>query len=590
MLLAPMIGVSEPCILAQTGTPGIPASLMTACTGQQGSAGALVESTLQALEASSSMKSPYPLGYTLPIPLLRLFTASPSGWEIDRDMVRRLVHTIHDVRRPLVLYLFSTHFSAGAPMESELAKDIDNMAHTQDGALKVDKYYGSDIYSWTFATTHNAITERRTQAIQAVLQEVCRLEPRDRDKIQGVTLLGELHHLFPDFQAGMGFDGPYRITDYGLASVQAFRHSLAREFGSIAQLNRIIGSDYESFDEVEPPSKDIRTESLHRFTEHIDPFAHGTLPVSGWAYVKGTSPTYIPRIHVYRNGMLAGKTAVQLGRQDVLATMPQFGDANTGWRLDLDFKHLPAGQHRLDIFLEARPGKLVQIGTRHISIMDRKQSTPQPLPQRTLPQAAPNDSAIQAHIDFPRDQSAYYYNPLASLWHAFRQRQVTDYLRFFNQQMQDSCLANVPRYTHQIIPFTNPSWDENKFAIQDSLRPHQGLRLGVSLYGEPTYGTSFAQWLARSGQHRYGITEFHPLKAMDAQAMSQVLEQHAHQGADFLSFFMEPRWDGERMPRGHNIFSFDPENLQFGSNALYRAVQETLSNRSSGKDLGRGQP
>jgi len=494
-------------------------------------------------------------------------------------MVQRLVRTIHDVQRPLVLYLFSTHFSAGAPMESELARDTDNMAHTRDGALGVDTYYDSDIYNWTFATTSNAITEHRTQAIQAVLQEVCLLEPSDRAKIQGVTLLGELHHLFPDFQAGMGFDGPYRITDYSPASVKAFRHSLAREFGSIAQFNRIIGGDYASFDEVVPPSKDIRTEPLRRFTEHIDPFAHGTLPISGWAYVRNPPSAYTPRIHVYRNGRLVGKTAVHLGRQDVLTAMPQFGDANTGWRLDLDFKHLPAGQHRLDIFLETRPGKLVQIGTRQIAIMDRKQSTPLPLPQQTLPRTTPSDSTVQAHIDFPRDQSAYYYNPLASLWHAFRRQQVTDYLRFFDRQVQNSCLAGVPRYTHQIIPFSNPSWDENKFAIQDSLRPHQGLHLGVSLYGEPTYGTSFTNWLARSGQHRYGVTEFHPLKVMDVQTMSQVLAQHAHQGADFLSFFMEPRWNGERMPRGHNMFSFDPQNPQFGSDALYRAVQETLAKR-----------
>lgn len=577
MLLAPMIGVIEPCVLEQTGLPPVPSSLTATCTGSEGSAGALVESTLRDLESAQLTKPRYPVGYTLPVPLLRLFRSGPAGWEIDQAMVRRLVATVRDVERPLVLYLFSTHFASDAPIERDLAQDPSNMAHTQEGPLGIDTYYDSSVYNWTFATAANGISKRRAQAIDALLNEVCRLDAGDRAKIRGVTLLGEVHHLFPNFQAGMGFEAPYRITDYSAASVQAFRQHLKQEFRNIAQLNRAIGGDYTSFDQVDPPSRNIRSEPLGRFTEHIDSFAHGSLPISGWAYVKDAPPGHVPRVHVYRNGRLVGKTTVQLGRQDVLAARPQFGNANTGWRLDLDFRRLPPGLHRLDIFLETRPGKLASMGTRHIAIMDRKQSTPLPLPQRPLPRADSSaDASFQSHIDFPQDHSSYFHNPLASLWHAFRAQQVTGYLRVFDAQVNNSCLSDTPRYTHQIVPFTNPSWDENKFAIQDSLRPHDGLRLGVSLYGEPTYGTSFAHWLARSGQQRYGVTEFHPLKAMDAPAMGRVLEQHARQGADFLSFFVEPRWEGERVARGHNMFSFDPHNPQFGSDLLYRSVQQTL--------------
>lgn len=589
MLLAPMIGIIEPCILSQTVAPEIPATLSEACAGPQGSGGALIEATLQTLEVNRQTKPLYSVGYTLPVPLLRLFASGPNGWEIDRDMVRRLVHTIRDVERPLILYLFSTHFAAYAPIEEDLARAPENIAHTRDGPLGTSTYYDDKIYNWTFATTQNSISERRAQAIQAVVAEICRLAPHDRDKIRGVTLLGELHQLFPDFQAGMGFDGSYRITDYSEVSVQAFRRFLREEFGNIEHLNRIVGSDYASFDELAPPSKDIRTEPLRRFTEHIDPFAHGTLPITGWAYIKDAPSANAPRIHIYRNGHLVGKTTAHLGRQDVLAAMPQFGDANTGWRLDLDFRHLPPGQHRLDIFLEARPGKLVQIGTRWIAIMGRSQETPRQQPQHPLPDSTAADATIQAHVDFPKNQSAYYHNPLASLWHAFRARQVTDYLHFVNRQLQGSCLESVPRYTHQIIPFTNPSWDENKFAIQDSLRRHEGLRLGASLYGEPTYGTSFARWFKYSGHQRYGVTEFHPLKAMDAPALASALEQHAQQGADFLSFFAEPRWEGHRVPRTHNLFSFDPQNSQSGSDALYRAVQEVLTAGTSGKKLSASQ-
>ncbi|WP_348265578.1 hypothetical protein, partial [Salmonella enterica] len=76
----------------------------------------------------------------------------------------------------------------------------------------------------------------------------------DVAKIPGVSLLGGLHHLFPDFESGMGFGPPYRVTDYSLGSVAAFRDFLRKEFARIDRLNRAVGADYGSFEEVTPPS------------------------------------------------------------------------------------------------------------------------------------------------------------------------------------------------------------------------------------------------------------------------------------------------------------------------------------------------
>jgi len=578
MFLAPMVGVIDACIEQPPARGTVPASLARRCVADEGSAGALVEASLQSLSQAGAQATKYEVGYTLPIPLLKLFRQEPTGWAIDDAMVQRLVNTVRDVQRPVIMYLFSTHFEAHAPIENELAGDEANMAQTRDGALGTDSYYDDHIYNWSFVSTRNTLTARRVQAVQAVLNATCRLPEQDRAKIRGVTLLGELHHLFPNFQSGMGFDAPYRITDYSSASVQGFREYLAQRFRRIDRLNRFLGSDYASFDDVHPPFKDIRTEPLKRFTEHIDAFAHGSLPISGWAHISDRTPDYTPRVRVYLNGELLGQAFVELGRQDVLAARPELGDANTGWRLDLDFRRLTPGMHTLNLFLESRPGQLVSMGARQIAIMDRHQSTPQDQPQQPLPWTAPSRTAQNAtfHIDFPRDRAAFYYNPLVPLWHTFRAQQVTRYLAFFDELVGESCLAPVPRYTHQIIPFTNPSWDATRFAIQDSLRPHGSMRLGVSLYGEPTYGRSFAHWLRRSGQSRYGITEFHPLKALDPQGLAQVFDTHAQQGAEFLSFFLEPEWEGERVPRGHNIFSFDPLNPQFGSDVLYRSTQEAL--------------
>lgn len=579
MLLAPMIGVIDSCVLAQdVAVAHNMTELKTRCTGPNGSAAALVESTLSELKQRGSAPGTYLLGYTLQVPLLQLFRQGPEGWSIDQGTVGRLVRTVRDTERPLILYLFSTHFATDAPLEKELAMNPANLAQTRDGTLAQGRYYDSAINNWTFASTQTELTARRIQATKSLLEEMCKLPAHDIVKIKGVTLLGELHHMFPDFETGMGFNVPYRVTDYSLHSVAEFQHFLQKEFQRIDQLNRILGANYASFNEVKPPSHDIRTEPLQRFTEHIDSFAHGSLPISGWAYIKQPEGAAPAQVHVYRNGVFVGKTSVNQGRQDVLAAKPAFGDANTGWRLDMDFRRLPTGLHRIDVFLEQKPGRLMLLGTRHIALMDRQQSTPRALPQKALPASALLDGSVQAHIDMPADQSAYYYNPLVPLWHSFRQQQVVNYLKFFDDVVNQSCLADTPHYTHQIIPFTNPSWDNNKFAIQKSLKHIDHIRLGVSLYGNATYDGSFTKWHQKTGNRPYGITEFHPLRAGKMVDLKATLREHEKNGAEFLSFFLEPRWKGALATRKNNIFSFDIENKKFKSDQLYMQMQIMFSN------------
>lgn len=584
MLLAPMVAVVDSCILLQKSSspasnPGT-STLVNSCTGHEGSAAQLVESTLARMEPREIHTTHQPMGYTLPAPLLQLFASSADGWAIDTERVKRVVRTIRDNNRPVILYLFATHFATDAPLEQQLAKDVTNLAQTRDGPLAQGRYYDSAIHHWTFATTQTDLTARRVEAAEALLAETCLLPEADRAKIRGITLLGELHHLFPDFETGMSFGSPYRVTDYSRASIDGFRHFLKAEFHRIDQLNRVIGANYLAFEDIAPPSRDIRTEPLTRYTDHIDSFAHGTFPVSGWAYVSKDPHAQPASVHVHLNGKFVGKTLVDKSRQDVLAAKPEFGTANTGWRLNLDFRRLPAGLHKVDVFLESSPGHLVHLGTKEVAVMDKTQSPPRHQAQAALPRHdQPRDGSVQAHIDQPTEQASYYYNPLVPLWHAFRGQQVADYLKFMDQVVARSCLSAKPRYTHQIIPFTNPSWDEHKFAIDSSLsaRSMGNIRLGVSLYGEASYGVSFAKWYGTTGHRRYGITEFHPLKAMSGLDLGQTFDRHAQRGADFLSFFVEPYWQEKLVPRGHNLFSFDPGNPQFGSDKLYQAVKDHLA-------------
>lgn len=579
ILIAPMMGL-DTC-LTPTGKPVADAhtekELAAACSGPQGSAAALVESTLSGLQLPGAGKSRYELGYTLNVPLLKLFKEYRGDWVIDKELLGRLVRTVRDTERPVIVYLFSTHFGEKAPIEAALAADPANLSWTAQGPLPKDVYYETDIYNWSFASTRTAITARRVQAAQAVLREICKLEPQHVKRIRGITLLGETHHLFPNFAAGMGFAPPYLVSDYSDVSKAGFREFVERYFGNIENLNRNAGTNWTSFAQVQPPWRDVRTARDADFSEHIDSFAHGTLPITGWAYVKGASEASPPLVRIYRNGDLIARVPVNMGRQDVLATLPEFGTANTGWRFDMDFKKLPAGLYRIDAVLEKGPEDLVQLGTRNISILDRNQPTKNQLPQKKLPSSRVSDPAVRGYVDVPVDRSSYMYNPLVTYWHAFRALQVVGYIQKFNQAATAPCLSATARYTHQIIPFTNPGWDETKFAIDASLQKLDGINLGVSLYGEPTYGTSFSNWLSGTRHKHYGVTEFHPLKALDPAEFQRVLDLHSRQGVDFISFFMEPRWKRVPVSHGKNLFSFDPDNDEFGSRQLYQSVQKVLS-------------
>jgi hypothetical protein len=578
VLLAPMIGL-DVCFSPSGkagGDPRTEQEVAQACSGPQGSAAALVESTLSGLQPAGSMSSRYELGYTLNVPLLKLFKERDGDWFIDREMLGRIVRTLRDTERPAIVYLFSTHFGQDAPIEEALAADPANLSWTPAGPLPKDTYYWAPIYNWALANTRTAISARRVQAAEALIREICKLEPRQIEKIRGVTLLGEVHHLFPKFESGMGFAPPYLVSDYSELSRAGFRAALGDYFGTIEGLNARFGSSWTSYEQLEPPSKDVRTTPLRDFTEHIDSYAHGSLPISGWAHVKGATDREPAMVRIYLNGDPIGRVPANLGRQDVLAALPELGTANTGWRYNLDFRELPTGLHRIDVFLENRPDDLVHLSTRTIAILDKRQQTASPLPQRQLPASRTADASVKASVDTPADQSSYFYNPMARLWHLFRAMQVARYIQWFNESLKPGCLARTKRYTHQIIPFTNPSWDETKFAVDSSLQKLDGIGLGVSLYGEATYGTSFSKWLGTTHHKYYGVTEFHPLKAMGPRELRDTLQGHEAQGAEFISFFLEPRWKGRLVFRGHSLFSLDPDNPKFGSQQLYESVRHVL--------------
>lgn len=572
LLLAPMIGAVDTCLI--TGPDQV-----AACAGAPDSATRVINATLNGLGPRFSADGKYELGYTLNVPLLRMFKLTESGWKVDMDAAKRIARTISEVSRPMVLYLFSTHFSVGGALEAQLLEDPSNLAKTATGPLAKDNYFGLDIMPWSVARTDNQITVRRKQAMEAVLSEICQLPPSARRNITGVTVLGEVHQLFPGFESGMGFGNDYKITDYSATSTQAFRDYLNSQFGSIGALNQALGADYTRFDDVLPPFRDIRKIRLDRFQEHIDAYAGGVLPVTGWVSAPSRQSNGINWVHIYLNGKRVARVPATLGRQDVSDAKPELGTADVGWRHDIDFSRLPPALYRIDVALETRGNPLMHIGTRTVSVVDRTQTTPLPLPQVELPTMVSLEPGVQYSIDSPTEALSVFYNPLVPLWHDFRSRQVTKYLQHHAATVRQSCLDKTPIYTHQIVPFTNPSWDSSRFAIDHSVEGGSGMALGISLYGESAYGGSTAKWMQsrRFGlRSDYGITEFHPLRKMTPEELGKTFQKHHIRGAKFASFFLEGRWSGQRMRSEMNTFSLDPENNLYGSNVLYRSVSALL--------------
>jgi hypothetical protein len=73
------------------------------------------------------------------------------------------------------------------------------------------------------------------------------------------------------------------------------------------------------------------------------------------------------------------------------------------------------------------------------------------------------------------------------------------------------------------------------------------------------------------------VTEFHPLRALDAAGLARVLERHRAHGARTLSFFLHPHQTSHG-PAGAlpNPLALDPANPAHGSDQLYESMREIL--------------
>jgi hypothetical protein len=579
LLIAPVLEAANFCSEA-VGNASITnddeAALLCASKGTTGAP--LISAALEKIGPKLSPSGRYELGYTLAVPLFRYFQVDHGHWKFDAKALAANLGVITEVNRRVVVYLSANHFTdAGVQLSRELASDPRNLMWSRNGPMRPDDYFSHPVIAWTLTDREAPITQMRVQAFRAALEAVCALPAASREKIAGVSLLGESHDLFPNFVRGPSFQVPmHDASDYSPVAVQGFRDWLKGKYLRIGALNKEIDAGFGSFDEITPPSKDIRTEALKNFFEHIDTYAAGRVPVYGWIHDDKGRPL---KLSVYLDGQEKGVAATGLSRTDVLEAVPAFKDPNLGFRFDLDFRDVPFGIHTLEVRVSADGAAPVTLATRQLAIIDRKQSTPQAMPTRSgNALAMASDASLKGNLDGPEPNASAFYNPLARLWLEYRNKAVRDYVEYYASLAENSCLAKEKIYSHQITPALTGSWNGDLMAADASKLPGGSFVPGTTLYGGAAFGPAFVEMRKRLGWTHYAVNEMHPIVSLAPAQYLDMFAMHRNNGADFVAPYylsLTP----ERLVSGDNDltrFKLSSTNTAYGSNAYLQSIKDAM--------------
>ena len=513
---------------------------------------------LNALEPGGA-KGAVQVGYTIGINLLE----HPKDGEFNPFGF--LTQALHTLDRPAVIYLFANHF-AGSHAQPPI--QADSMARFADQSIPTEKYFQRSITPISLSLqTPTSANQQRKSALEKVGKWYASLPPTSRKKIIAFTLAGELHHFYDDFSTGMGRFDNIRITDYSPASVQSFQGWLHQRYRDISALNKTLGSDFKDFSQVQPPSKNIQSARLGHFSEHFDSFAHGVIPIEGW--LKHLAPGQ--KIRVYLNGVAAGTAEYGLNRQDVYEALPEIKTAQLGFRYLLDFSQLPRGKYTIQVMLEGP--KRYQLALRSLSVMGNSQGPLNDLREK-IPAAAP-PSSVKFYVDRPAQEMAVFYNPLARDWLDFRSAQVT---QAYDDWFDAAVAVGLPAqrlFSHQIAVATVGGWNPVLFASDASLKGKHRYKKGINLYGGSASMALLRRHYLAPGE-AFGVPEFHTQAWKDKNAPAKVLRDLQQGGASFVSpYFLSMAPDKYRdQPNAHDKFRLSPDNKDYGSDYLYRAMAD----------------
>lgn len=515
------------------------------------------------------------VGFTATLQLLGIYHRTAKGWEIDDAQVNDFLRLVTQVRRPVVVYLAADHFDSFGPLTRELQKDSQNLMQLRDGKPLDLNYFGYHVIPYTLQTDASIpVNHYRYRALQYVAKKILALPREVQDRIIAINLMGELHHMFPDFSNGMGAYKDIQVTDYNPASVAGFRAWLEKRHNNIARFNAATGMAFPSFKDVPAPGRDIRKEKLSNFGEHYDAFADGTLALSGWLW---DPQQKIQQLDLYVDGRYIGPVPQGLNRLDVYRAVETITDPSVGFRYDFDYTTLAPGWHHAQIVAKSA-GTRYQLTSVEFAVIARDQSetsdnrapTLAALPDaKTLP-------GVRAWMDLPRARQDVYFNPLAREWNLYRQWQVQSLLtKFHNLALQAGLPANK-LYSHQIMPRVNSSWNPQLFAADDTLLGTMPWKQGINMYGGATNGTWMRDYLKQQNIADYGVPEFNPQQWKSKGVHLAAMQAQYDQGARFISPYyislIPDRFRGRDF--AINRMELRPENTQDGSNHFYRAIIE----------------
>lgn len=547
------------------------------CRQHKSNGAAALTRLLDTLEPGGP-QGPVQVGYTLTVQLLSLYRKpiKPSkDWQMDKEQVDALLDLITKVQRPVVLYLAADHFDSMGPIVEELRHDPANLMQLRDGKPLELGYFGYRIMPWTMQTDLAIpVNHYRVLALQYLGKRIQALPKPVQSRIAAITLAGELHHMYPDFENGMGRYQNIQVTDYSTASVAGFRQWLQQQYKGVADLNAQMGFSYASFDEVPAPSKDIRKEKLAGFAEHYDAFADGILPLAGWLWDPQAA---IKQLDLYVDGQRVGPVPRGLNRLDVYRAEASILSPNVGYRYDFDYSALLPGHHKAQIVAETSKGRhgLAEV---EFVVVARDQGRaagglPASVPSLKNAKALPG---VRSWLDLPRTGQDLYFNPLARDWNRYRNYQVQQFLAAFHQVAVRSGLPTDKLYSHQIVPRVNSSWNHQLFAADGTIGGYTPWKQGLNMYGGSTDSDWVRSYLAKEGITDYGVPEFHPQQWKTAGVHLAALQSHYRGGARFVSpyyFSLIPERFKGNVEHGVNRMELRLDNPKDGSNQLYQAIQ-----------------
>ncbi len=545
------------------------------CIERQLDGAASINRLLDQLEPGGP-KGQVQVGFVATLQMLALYKREGKNWVIDEQKLNVYLQLISNIKRPVLVYLAADHFDSQGPLVDGLLEDPHNLMLLKDGKPAMASYFGYRIAPFTLQPDDNIVVNfYRYTALRRVAQRLGELPKAVQDRIVAITLPGELHHMFSDFESGTGRFEDIRVTDYSAGSVAGFRAWLGNKYGDLAKLNDALGANFSSFKDVPAPSKDARRERLSTIAEHYDAYADGTLPIAGWLW---DPQQRIEQLNLYVDGKLVAPVQRGLNRLDVYRALADVTQPNVGYRHDLDYRGLVAGQHLAQVVAVSNQG-LHLIGQVAFGVgqtLGKRMGLTTPDGARGL-RPAGQLNGVKTSLDLPKTGLAVYYNPLARDWNAYRAWQVRRFMDRIYQVVHDAGLPAHKIYSHQILPGVNSSWNSQLFAVDQTFGADTPWKAGINLYG----GATDSDWVRNFIKQRqlvdYGVPEFNPQQWKRPGAHLEAMRSHYLAGARFISpYYLSAIPDRYRASAANDVNAMElrADNPKDGSDQFYRAIRQ----------------